>query len=96
MNKLIPFTLLLTSAFGLKAQSFPTADQHPEWRVSTHDGDVIIRTSGELMICGELWTLAYSIQEETGESTPIGFYKVEGQRVYFRHDANCENKVYLL
>ncbi|HMQ50231.1 MAG TPA: T9SS type A sorting domain-containing protein [Saprospiraceae bacterium] len=102
MNKLIPFTLLLTSALGLKAQSFPTADQHPEWRLGVtnfgvYEGeDILIRTSGELMICNELWTLAYSIRESSGQTNPIGFYRVEGQRVYFRHDADCVGQVYLL
>lgn len=82
------------------AQSFPLASQEPVWRVSYtsfpfSQGELTIFAGPEQDLCGQLWTPAFEAFS-SGDTTEAGFYRVEGRRVYYRRDANCANREYLL
>jgi len=86
--------------FFTTAQSFPLASQEPVWTISYtsfpfSQGELTIFTETERDLCGQPWTPVFEAFS-SGDTTEAGFYRVEGRRVYYRRDANCANRKYLL
>ena len=79
------------------------ASQEPVWTVSytifqsqgVYQGELTIFAGPEQVLCGRPWTPVFEVSESS-DTTEAGFYRVEGRRVYYRRDANCSNREYLL
>jgi hypothetical protein len=102
MKKIILLSISFFTFAGLFAQSsFPTHSESPEWFVKIYGEaahvDKTVYTESPIIICGEIWTPAYT-QSDFGDPAPkfLGFYRTEGQRVYFRATEQCSDPDHLL
>ncbi|MCO6488540.1 MAG: hypothetical protein J5I98_09000 [Phaeodactylibacter sp.] len=100
MAKTISTLFFCSIWLTLFAQSFPLASQEPVWTISYNtfpdiQGEVTIFTRPEERHCGQWWTPVFEAHSP-GDTTAAGLYRVEGRRVYYRRDADCTGRQYLL
>ncbi len=100
MARSLLILLLCTTWLYTAAQSFPLASQEPVWTAGYttfpfSQGEITIFAGPEQELCGRPWTPVFEAFS-SGDTTEAGFYRVEGRRVYYRRDANCSNREYLL
>lgn len=97
--------LLLIGTLSLNAQvAFPSRHDNPCWNIVLSYNELtgkpdffsIVKTVQVKDLCNQQWTQVGNFDNKGNLQAILGFYRVEGEKVYFRENEKCNSRQYLL